>query len=78
MLTDSISENFQEAKTKVEWDKQIEKGSKIAANPYMLNIVKDINNMHRILSGVLPQSSVEVIFRETFRDLTKKFNEFYT
>jgi hypothetical protein len=44
----------------------------------MANIVKDINNMHRILGGVLPQSSVEVILRETFRDLTKKFNEFYT
>ena len=44
MLTDSVGDNFEEAKAKVEWDKQIEKGSKIAANPYMLSIVKDINN----------------------------------
>ncbi len=43
----------------------------------MLNIVKNVNNMHKILSSTLPKESVEIIFRDIFRDLTKNFEEFY-
>ena len=31
----SIQENCEEAKTKVEWDKALEKGDRVAVNQYM-------------------------------------------
>ena len=37
----SISERIEEGK-KIEWDKPIEKGDRVAVNTYMINIGKDI------------------------------------
>ncbi len=54
MLLESVKDHFSDGKEKVEWEKQIEKGSKVAANAYMQAIVKDTISMHRILSNLLP------------------------
>ncbi|CDW75065.1 UNKNOWN [Stylonychia lemnae] len=77
MVTDSIQDNCDEAKGKIEWDKQLEKGDKVAVNPYIQSISKDVTNMHKVLSGVLPKHSIEIIFGQIFRFLMKTFDDFY-
>lgn len=42
MLTDSITENLDQAKSKVDWEKVIEKGERVTVNSYISSIVKDI------------------------------------
>ena len=54
ILTTTIAKYIEEGKSKVEWDKPLEKGDRVVVNQYMQNIVKDINNMHKILTNILP------------------------
>jgi len=74
----SIQENCEEAKTKVEWDKALEKGDRVAVNQYMQSISKDLTQMHKILSNVLPKTSIETIFGQIFQFLMRTFDDFFS
>ena len=61
----------------MDWDKQLDKGDRVAINSYMQSIVKDVTSMHKILTNILPKQSIEVIFGEIFRFIMKLFDEVY-
>jgi len=53
MLIDSISDNLAEAK-KIDWEKQINKGDKVAPNGYMMSMIDDMTKMYNAVSTILP------------------------
>lgn len=50
----------------------------MAVNSYMQSMVKDLSNMHKILTAVLPKQSIEIIFGEIFRFLMKTMDDYFT
>lgn len=73
----SINENLEVAKQKVEWDKQMEKGERVSTNAHILSIVKDLQQMYKVLHNILPKQSLEQIYSEVFRFLAKSLDEFF-
>eukprot|EP00347_Sterkiella_histriomuscorum_P013600 403364097 len=77
ILTDNIYEHCKDSKDTIDWDKALEKGDKVGVNSYMLNIVKDIQQIHKIFTNLLPKQSIDIIFGEIFRFLIKTFDDYY-
>lgn len=49
----------------------------MSANPYMLNILKSLNKMHKVLYATLEAGQLEQIFKEAFRLLVNEIDEFF-
>ena len=53
----------------------MEKGDKIQVNSYIIDMCKDLSQMHKSLGSTLPSHLSENIFNETIQFLIKRLDE---
>jgi len=64
--------------TQANFDAKIEKGQTIKVSNYMLEILSNLQKMHKVLSGTMETGQLEVIFKEAFRLLVVEIEAFFT
>ena len=60
------------------FDAKIESGKTVLANNYMLEILSNLQKMHKVLSVTMEVGQLEVIFKEAFRLLVVEIENFFS
>ena len=63
--------------SQADFDAKIESGNTVQVNEYMLQILSNLQKMHKVLSVSMEAKQFEVIFKEAFRLLIVEIENFF-
>ena len=76
LLSDWRTQISEYGPSQAQFDEKIETGIMVKPNQYILNILKSLNKMHKVLYSSLEEGQLENIFKEALRNLVKEIDEF--
>ena len=63
--------------SQADFDAKIESGKTVQVNDYMLQILSNLQKMHKVLAVSMETKQLEVIFKEAFRLLIVEIENFF-